>query len=594
MSTRTLSLMACFALLVGCNAVDATYEERSVMTILGDSAVVKAPADHEVLPPLVDDGQLDIDTWWTRFNDDALTRLITKAFRANRTLEITRANLRAAREAWKFQRGTLLPLVNGSGAITRNRGSENGRSGGGRFTDYSIGVDATWELDFFGQQQYLIDAAAAEAEAAEANLKSAWISLSSEVAMCYIELRTLQGRLMIAEDTYAVQQSNVRLLTDRSKGGLSTELERIQAEYDLQTTAATIPSLKAQIVRVEDALAILCGITPGTLPKEIVTPEGLRMASSQIDANAVPQATSLRTTDIPRPERLPLETGIPASAIRQRPDVIAAERMLKAAVDKLGSAQAERYPRVFLSGSLGLNSLKANDLLNWNSHLYSFGPGISIPIFRGGQINANINIKEEAQKAALANYEEIVLSAVADIRTALTGYACEEERLEHLRKGASDAATAYEIAYNAYTGGRLRFFEVLDAQRRLFSLDEARVISEGAMAQAQVQLYKALCGGWSLEKDAEDAEVEAYFFGSNNEHDPLLAGIVDQVISEEASTEVAVETPAVDAPVEAPAEVAVEAPAEDVAPAVEAPAEVAVEAPAEDAPFEAPTPVEVL
>lgn len=554
MSTRILSLTLFLSLLAGCAAIDATYQERPVMDVLKESAVAQKDPASDALPQFLEEGELtNIDIWWTRFNDDALTRLIAKSFRANRTLQITRANLRAAREAWKYQRGTLLPSVDGSGAIMRNRTSENGRGGRASFTDYTIGADATWELDFFGHNEFLVNAAEAEAEAAEADLKTAWITLSAEVAMRYIELRTLQGRLMIAEDTFAVQQSNVRLLTDRSKGGLSTELERIQAEYDLQSTAATIPSLKAQIARVEDVLAILCGITPGTLPKEIVTPVSRKMASTQIDDNATPKATSLRETDIPRPERLPLETGIPASALRQRPDVIAAERLLKSATDRYGAAQAERYPRVFLSGSLGLNSLKASDLVDWDSHLYNFGPGISVPIFKGGQINANINIKEEQQKAALANYEEIVLSAVADIRTALTGYAYEEERLSHLRKGASDAATAYEIAYNGYTGGKLRFFEVLDAQRRLFSLDESRVISEGAMAQAQVQLYKALCGGWSLEQSAEDAEIEAYFFGNTDVVEPLLTNLVDPII-DDVPAETPVETPAAAPAPEAPAE----------------------------------------
>jgi NodT family efflux transporter outer membrane factor (OMF) lipoprotein len=385
--------------------------------------------------------------------------------------------------------------------------------------------DASWEIDFFGRNQRLTDAAEAEAEAAEADLRAAWVSLSAEVAMRYIELRTLQGRLMIAEDTLGVQESNVRLLTDRSKGGISSDLDRIQAEYDLKTTAAAIPAIKAQIATTENIIALLCGVTPGTLPAEIVSPKSIARERSSVDEQGTPQVMALRMTNIPRPEHLPLSAGIPAQAISQRPDVISAERALKAAVDKVGAAEAEHYPRVFISGSLGLDSIHLGDLADWDSHFYSFGPGISLPIFNGGRINANVNIKTENQKAALAIYEQTVLTALSDIRTAISGYAYEEERLIHLRDGVHKAATAYDIAYNAYTAGKLRFFEVLDAQRSLFNLDESRVISEGAMAQAQVQLYKALCGGWTL--DAEDAELATYFFGADAPAEPLLEPIAE-------------------------------------------------------------------
>lgn len=534
MSPRILTLSAFFAVVAGCTMVGPKYEERPVTDILLDSTITK-DTRKGALPNVVETDMPEIDKWWERFNDDALTRLIAKAFDANRTLEAARANLRAAREVWKYQRGGLYPTVDATGGINRNRSSKNSISGKNDYTDYRVSGDAKWEIDFFGRTQHLVDAAAAEAEAAEADLQAAWVSLSSEVALRYIELRTLQGRLMIAEDTLGVQEANVKLLTDRSAGGISTDLERIQAEYDLQTTAAVIPSLKAQIAATENVLALLCGVTPGTLPAEIVSPKFPQKETSELGEDGGPRVIALRTTSIPRPKRLPMDAGIPAHAISNRPDVIAAERTLKAAVDTVGSAEAERYPRIFISGSIGLNSIHMSDLVDWDSHFYNFGPGISLPIFHGGQINANIKIKTEQQKAALAVYEETVLTALADIRTALTGYAYEEERLGHLREGVNDAATAYNIAYNAYTAGKLRFFEVLDAQRRLFTLDESRVISEGAMAQAQVNLYKALCGGWTPDKS--DEELAAYFFGTNAPSEPLLAPIGNDILEEPVMTD---------------------------------------------------------
>lgn len=522
MNARYLPLSLLLTLVAGCTLVGPKYEAPVVTDVL-HKATVAADSPTELSPAVIDGEMVQIDKWWERFHDETLSRLIAKAFAENRTLEAARAKLRAAREAWKYQRGALYPSIDATGGINRNRSSENGISGKNTYTDYRVGGDATWEIDFFGRTQHLTDAAEAQAQAAEATLQSAWVSLSAEVALRYIELRTLQGRLMITEDTLAVQEANVKLLTDRSVGGISSDLERIQAEYDRKTTAAAIPALKAQIAATENILALLCGVTPGTLPTEIVAPKLISQEASHFDEQGVPQVSALRSTNIPTPECLPLEQGIPAQAIAQRPDVIAAERSLKASVDTLGAAEAEHYPRVYISGSIGLNSLAVGDLIDWESHFYNFGPGISLPIFDGGRINANVQIKTEQQKAALATYEETVFSALADIRTAISGYAYEEERLVHLREGVNDAATAYNIAYNAYTAGKLRFFEVLDAQRRLFSLDESRVMSEGAMAMAQVNLYKALCGGWTIE--TSDEELAVYFFGENAPKEPLLAPI---------------------------------------------------------------------
>ena len=541
MNTRTLTAGAfAILLLAGCQSFESTYTERPVETVLSEATV--APDARKDALPNVNRGTVTApDDWWTRFGDAALTGLIGRAYASNRTFAAARANLRAARAAWKYQRGTLWPSVDANGGVMRNRTSDNGRGGRQHFTDYTLSADATWELDFFGRNYYSIEAAKAQAEAAEADMKSVWVTISSEVALRYIDLRTLQGRLMIAEDTLEVQQANYDLLTKRWEGGIGTELDRIQAEYDLRTTAAAIPSLKGQIVAAENALAILCGVTPGTLPEDIV-----RAPRSDVKKSADGKKPSLRPTGIPVPEPLALDGGIPANAIRNRPDVISAERALKAASEMVGDAKADKKPSFFISGSLGLNALHLSDVLDWDSHFYRFGPGVSLPIFRGGQINANIEIRTEQQRAALAAYEHTVFAALGDIRTALSGYVQQQERLSQLRAGTQAAATAYQIAYNAYTNGNLRFFEVLDAQRRLFNLDDARVSSEGAIAQAQVSLYKALCGGWDA---AGDPNASIYFFGEDGQAPdtatsaPLLLGAAAEVEAEKAKASAA-EVPA--------------------------------------------------
>lgn len=523
MKSSTLALGALLAL-VGCTALGPRYEERPVDDVLAKASVTE-DMRPDALPAVAATPSARVDDWWGHFGDDALTRLIAKAYEANRTLSAARANLAAAKAAWRYQRGALWPSVDLGAGLDRQRTSENGLSGRRRYTDYNLAGSASWEIDFFGRQQFLTDAAEAQAQASEADLKAMWVSVSSELATAYLELRTLQGRLMVAEDNLRIQQDNYDLLADRERGGLTSGLQKYQAEYDLRNTAASIPSLKAQIVSAENAIAILCGVTPGTLPPEVVTPPRTDAPSED---SAKPKG--LRPSGIPQADAILLQGGIPADAIRRRPDVIAAERLLKASVDTLGSAEAERYPTVTISGTIGLDSLKFGDLFDWDSHFYNFGPGITLPIFRGGQIMANIEIKTEQQKAALADYENTVLTALGDIRTALSGYVQEQERLGQLRRGVQAAQTAYEIAYNAYTGGTGDFFDVLDAQRQLQALDESRVISEGAIAQNQVALYKALCGGWDGPETSETAQT---LFGKQQESqaEPLLAPLA----AEEAS-----------------------------------------------------------
>ncbi len=510
-STLPLSLLLAFA---GCTAVGPQYEERTVEAVLNDSAASQAPAE-DGLPAVTADNHLQEDTWWTKFNDPALSKLLTMAYDHNRTLTAARANLAAARAAWEYSEGALWPTVDLNGAVTRNRSSDNSISGRNRYTDYNLGLGARWEADLFGREQFLADAAKAEAEATAADFRAMWVSVSAGVASYYLELRTLQGRLMVAEDNLHLQQSNYELIVDRNAHGLANDLIKNQAEYDLRNTAATIPNLKAQIAAAQNSLAILCGATPGTLPAELLTPVVVISSTAGDDS----QVAGLRPTGIPQASSLSLETGIPADAIRRRPDVMAAERRLKAAVDTLGSAEAEQYPTIYISGNIGLDSVHISDFFDWDSHFYNFGPGITLPIFRGGQIRANIKIKTEQQKAALATYEHTVLNALGDIRTALAGYTQEQERLRQLRLGVQAAQAAYEIASEQYNGGIGAFFDVLDAQRQLFALDDARVISEGIIAQNQVNLYRSLCGGW-FHYDFASQQVQPLM-----SDEPLLAPI---------------------------------------------------------------------
>ena len=564
-STLTLCLLLTLA---GCAIPNhKDYQECPVADVLQSASVAKDTRE-DALPGLLAQAPApELDAWWRAFGDEPLNRLLAKAYAANRTLQAARANLAAARATWRYQKGALWPQVDLGGDVSRNRTSHYGRAGYDRYTDYTLDASARWELDLFGKNTYLVGAAEAQAQASEADLKAMWVAVSADLATYYVELRTLQGRLMVAQDNLRLQQDNYDLQSDRNAGGLTNELEKHQAEYDLRSTAAAIPSLKAQITAAEDAIALLCGVAPGALPTEVIeNPDFMERPAEETEQGEKDgsgrKAAGLRPTAIPAAQGLDLEDGIPADAIRRRPDVYAVERRLKAATDTLGSAKAERYPTVYISGNFGLNSLHIGDLIDWDSHVYGIGPGVTLPIFHGGQIVANIDVKTEQQKAALADYENAVLTALADIRDALSGCEQEQERLRQLRLGVQAAQAAYEIAGNKYDAGLGNFFDVLDAQRQLFTLDESRVISEGEIAKQQIALYRALCGGWAGEEDDQTPEA---LFGPNQGAEPLLAPLAQTLAPEPPAPAPAAQAsaPAPAAPVQASAPVVPEGPASE-------------------------------
>ncbi len=537
---NTPSILLCSLLaLAGCTSLGPEYQERDVADILKD-----ATHEGELTLDTVDETP-QMDAWWQRFNDPALNHLLEMAYAQNRSLEASRATLQAARAAYKYQEGTLWPSIDLGADVMRNRSSDNSLSGRNRYTNYSIAGDATWEIDVFGYNQYAINAAAAQAEASMADLRSAWVSVSAEITRLYLELRTLQARLTVARNNRNVQQATYDLIKDRYDAGLGDALALYQAEYNYQTTRAAIPALTAGIENCENVLAILCGTTPGTLPEAIVkAPELQGIAPKE---KGKEEHVILLPTGIPQPEALDLSKGIPADLIRRRPDVVAAERRLKAATELLGNAEMARYPRFYISGSLGLDSLHISDVLDWDSHFYRFGPGITLPLFRGGQICANIEIKSEEQRAALAIYEETVLNALGEVQNALADYANEQKRLDALRLAVIAATNAYEVADDKWQKGLTDFNNVLDAQRSMLSLDESRVVSEGSMAAAQVRLFKSLCGGWQ-EGDCDD-ELALYFFGDKSAEIMPLEG---EVPAEEEGATVAFPVDATPAVEEAP------------------------------------------
>ena len=414
-----------------------------------------------------------LSEWWKSFNDEQLTQLIEWALQSNRDLASARAKVTEARAALGINKAALLPWLDNTDYWYNTRTPvETGGAGKG-IDIYRLGIDASWEIDIFGGKKQSVKAGVASLEAQYALLHSAWVSLSAEVALNYLTLRTLQERLQVAESNLVLQEETLEMLQSRVDAGLSDHLALSQAKYTLEQTRAEIPPIRKNIEETKNTLAVLTGRVPGSLDEMLDA------------ARPIPKFD---------PDMM---IGIPANCIRQRPDIFAAERQLAAQIARKKSAKADLWPKFYLLGSIGTEALDTGSLFEGPNKAYSFGPKITWPIFHGGAIRSNIKVQTARQEQYLAAYEQTVLNAVAEVRNALTAGMEERKRNEALKRGVDAAQAALEVANDKYRNGLTDFNNVINAQRSLLMLYEARAVSDGQIASNTIRLFKALGGGWA-------------------------------------------------------------------------------------------------
>ena len=411
-------------------------------------------------------------SWWSKLNDPILTKLIDEAVTGNLDLKQVKARIREARARRGISKAGLLPSVDASGTVSRSKSSANSGSDATR-SFYSVGFDAGWEVDIFGGVRRSVEAAEADLAASRESMRDVMVSLVAEIALNYLDVRTKQKRLEVAENNLAIQQEAHDFIDWRYQAGLSNLLELQQAQYNLENTSAQIPNLRSGMEEAKNRLAVLIGSTPGSVHKLLEEPRSI-------------------------PELPPsIAVGVPAETLRQRPDIRNAERSLAAQTARIGVAAADLYPKFRLSGSIGLESLKSADLFSSESNTWSILPGVSWNIFDAGAIRRNIEVQSAVQEQLLINYEATILGALEEVENALSTYAEEQIRREHLSAAVEAARQAEKLAGHQYLAGLVDFNTVLDAQRSLLSFEDQLAQSDGTVTANLVRLYKALGGGWN-------------------------------------------------------------------------------------------------
>ncbi|MDO8906384.1 efflux transporter outer membrane subunit [Hydrogenophaga sp.] len=409
--------------------------------------------------------------WWQRFDDPALTELVTQALQANTSVRSAQAALLQARAQRDVQQAGLGPSLGSSGSAQRSRSGDNSPT-----NRFQAGFDASWEPDVFGGNRSAVNASEADTRAAETSLAGVQVSLAAEVAVTYIELRSLQTRLAIARSNLAAQTETLQITRWRVQAGLASSLDLEQAVAASEQTAAQLPSLQTGIAQALSGLAVLTGQAPGTL--EAALQSGLTAPAP------IPQASA------------DLALAFPADTLRQRPDVRTAEHRVSAALARVSQADAARYPSFRLGGSLGLSALTLGALSNGASLASSLLASVSVPLFDGGAAVGRVRAQEAALEQARASYQGTVLSALKDVEDALVSLQGNQERLVRLRAASGAAANAELLARQRYESGLIDFRAVLDTQRTLLSTQDSVAATQAVLSADLVRLYKSLGGGW--------------------------------------------------------------------------------------------------
>lgn len=454
---------------------------------VGPDYVPPAPptpdAWHQRLAEGLDAGRAPLQTWWRLFEDPLLVELVGEAQASNRDLQAAYFRIREARAIRGIAAADRLPQVSADGEIGRLRPSESTTGLDEATTPAAAALGASWEIDLFGRVRRSVEAATADYQANVEDYRDLLVALLADVAVNYIDVRTLQLRLEYAQNNIRAQRDSLQLTRDRFDAGLTSGLDVAQAESNLASSESEVPRLVASREAALNRLAVLVGRAPGALHERL---------SGRAAIPSAPESVA---------------TGLPADLLRQRPDVRAAERRLAAQTARIGIATADLYPRLSLTGFFGSDALDVDDFGSGDSATWGIGLPIRWSLFQGGRIRRRIEAEEARTDAAHRRYEQIVLLAIEDVESSLAAWSNERERLDRLREAVDASQRAVEMVRTQYVSGLTNFQNVLDTERSLFRIQDQLAESEGGQVRALVGVYRALGGGW--DSGASDVEAPA-------------------------------------------------------------------------------------
>lgn len=440
--------------------------------LLAGCSLQEPPPPHQIAAPaawtqMVAPAEAEWDKqWWKQFGSTELDQLVARAARDSYDLQAAEARLRQARATLRVAGAPLLPEVNG----TLNA-SRQGRLGGNADVDgnaFGLGLQTRYELDLWGRNRALRDAARAQWQASELDLHSTHLSLTAAVATTWLEHAGLSARLRIAGLNLKNAEDVLATLESRQRAGAAMPLELAQQRALLAGLRVEQAELRQQLAQSAVAVAVLLGS-----PRQ-----SLRLQSGSLNELSDPD----------------IATGVPSQLLARRPDLARAEAQLRSAAADLGAARAALFPQLTLGLDLGSGGARLGDLAD--NPLYSVSGGLLAPVFNNGRLTGQRDLAQARQEELLANYRAAIITAFGEVESGLDAIAGLEARLQAQAEQVRQAERAFELANSRYRAGAEDLLVLLDAQRTLYSAQDGLASLRQLRLQASVALYKALGGGW--------------------------------------------------------------------------------------------------
>ncbi|MCI0667628.1 MAG: efflux transporter outer membrane subunit [Methylococcaceae bacterium] len=466
---RKLAFFAISALLSGCFKVGPDYQKPEV-----DTPAQWRFEDREAR-------DLSNSRWWEQFGDPVLNGLMDQAFRGNLDLKIAAARVEEFMGLYGSTRSNLFPQFSGSAEYLRRKSSNQvgnfpgaGSPNDSSFDFARLGVAMDWELDVWGVLRRANEAALADLQSQEAIKRGVLLTLASDIAQTYIQLRSLDKNLSITRQIVATLAEQRRIDHARFREGYGSELEVSQVESEYQRRLALIPGVEESIAQTEHALKVLLGENPGPITR-----------GRSLDQIALPRVPA----------------GLPADLLVRRPDIQQAEQLLIAANARIGVARGQYFPKIALTGDVGQLSTQMATLFTPGANFWAIGSTLLTPIFTAGKIAGQVQAAEAAQREALANYQRSILTAFREFEDALV--AAQKTKEQQSREAARVAAVAnyYRLSKLRYDEGLVDYITLLDSLRQLYEAQIDLLQSQSSTFTASIQLYRAMGGGWIVQTE---------------------------------------------------------------------------------------------
>ena len=437
--------------------------------------------------PAITEQRTELVRWWERLGSPELDALATRLVHENLSLAEARQRVVTARANRGIVHADRLPQVRGGlGYVRAGTGDESlnfqGPPPGTNVDLYSASLAAGWEIDLWGRVARLVEAADADIDVAVEDYRDAAVSLLAELALAYVDARTLHDRLDVVRRNIDLQQETVRLAQSRFDAGNGSRLDVEQSQRELELSRSLVPELERGLRAAENRIAILVGERPA---------DGFVAARDEL---TLPPAIGI---------------GLPADLLARRADVRRAERALCAAVARIGAAEAERYPRITISGTVALQSMDIENFGHGTDALaYSVGPNLSIPLFEGGRIDSRVQQRESLAQGARIEFERSLLGAIGEVEDAAEGVVRTRQRVARLESAAESARQTVTLARQLYQAGVQSLLQVVDAERAQVAIEDGLAVARQSAFVQSIDLYRALGGGWdAIGLDGSMADV---------------------------------------------------------------------------------------